>query len=118
VQRIPAAELPTVTVPTDKEIERRALVTEHELYTRTRTKLLNRLHSLLHNQGITTAKRSELTRPQARIKYAELLSGQAEKEAGRILRNITQIDQSLALNLPVGGHIGCRITKAAEMQLQ
>jgi len=95
VQRIPVAELPTVVIPTDLEISQRALVTEHESFTRTRTMLINRLHAVFHNEGMTDITRAQLKTPQKRgLRIAEL-AGYAKASAIRLDKAITLIEINL-----------------------
>lgn len=95
VQRIPVAELPTVTIPTDLEINQRALVTEHESFTRTRTMLINRLHAIFHNEGLTDVTRVQLKNSQKRdLKIAEL-EGYAKTSAIRLNKAITVVEINL-----------------------
>lgn len=95
VQRIPVAELPTVTIPTELEMEQRALVTEHESFTRTRTMLINRLHAIFHNEGLTDVKRVQLKNFQKReLKIAEL-DGYARISAIRLNKAITLVEVNL-----------------------
>ncbi len=95
VQRIPVTELPTVAIPSDLEISQRALVTEHESFTRTRTMLINRLHAIFHNEGMTDVTRVQLKNPQKRdLKIAEL-DGYAKLAAVRLNKAITLIEINL-----------------------
>jgi transposase len=95
VQRIPVDELPTVKIPTDLEIRQRALVTEHESFTRTRTMLINRLHALLHNEGLTDVTRSQLKSAQNREKILDQLPDAAKSPAYRLSRAIIAVEYSL-----------------------
>lgn len=95
VQRIPVAELPTVTIPTELEMEKRSLVTEHESFTRVRTMLINRLHAIFHNEGKTDVTRVQLKNTQKRaIMIAELV-GAAKVAAIRLDRSITAVETNL-----------------------
>ncbi len=96
VQRIPVSELPTVAIPTDLEMNQRALVTEHESFTRTRTMLINRLHAIFHNEGLTDVTRVQLKTSQKRdLKIAEL-DGYARDSAIRLNKAITLIETNLS----------------------
>ena len=95
VQRIPVAELPTVTIPTELEIEQRALVTEHESFTRVRTMLINRLHAIFHNAGKTGVTRVQLKNSQKRAVMIAELNSAARKGAIRLDRAITAVEANL-----------------------
>jgi len=95
-QRIPVSELPTVTIPSEKEEFCRRLVTEREHWTKTRTKSINRLHSLFVHAGITDIKKSQLRTVANRQKATELLSDTFLGEAKRTLSVIESAEVVLA----------------------
>ncbi len=95
VQRFPVEELPTVSLPTELEIEQRALVTEHESFTRIRTMLINRLHAIFHNEGITDVTRVQLKNSQKRADRISQLTGAARTRAIRLQRSIATVEANL-----------------------
>lgn len=95
IQRIPVEELPTVMIPTDIEMERRALVTESELYTKSKTKLVNRLHALLHNGGISNVKRTDLQKQSKRTELIAQLADAGKREGKRLCDLLQATEASL-----------------------
>lgn len=95
VQRIPIAELPTVTIPSELEIEQRALVTEHEAFTRTRTMHINRLHAIFHNEGKTDVTRVQLKNSARRVAMIAELTGSQKSAALRLDKAITAVEENL-----------------------
>lgn len=95
VQRIPVAELPVVTIPTELEMEQRTLVTEHESFTRVRTMLINRLHAIFHNEGMTDVTRVQLKNTEKRAVMIAELHGAARAGAIRLDRAITAVETNL-----------------------
>ena len=94
VQRIPVTELPTVTIPSDLEMERRALATESELYLKSRTKLINRFHALLHNGGVSDVSRTDLQNQSKRDTLALKLPVACQSEAKRLCKTLEQLEKS------------------------
>jgi transposase len=95
-QRIPVNELPTVTIPSEKEEFCRRLVTEQEHWSKTRTKSINRLHSLFVHAGITDVKKSKLRTATNREKAVSLLSEEFLAEARRTLSVIESAEAALS----------------------
>jgi transposase len=61
IQRFPIEELPTVPIPTEKEMRDQAIVKETGFTKQERTRYINRLHAQFTGSGITTIVKSELT---------------------------------------------------------
>ena len=60
IKRIPKSELPVVCVPTQKEEHQRRLVSELAFQKKMRTQLINRLHALLAQSGLTDITKKDL----------------------------------------------------------
>ena len=95
VRRLPESELPTVTIPTQKEQELRFLVSEQVMLTQSRTREVNRLHALFVQDGITTVTKSDLRRPQSRSLRMSELSAQLRSRANRYEKVIAVLEQNL-----------------------
>jgi transposase len=84
LHRFPVEELPVVTLPTEKDEQRRALVSELRFKKRQRNRLINRLHSLFVRLGITVLQKKDLRTAKSRKRREELLNGYTLAEACRI----------------------------------
>ena len=76
-------DLPTVDVPTDKELYRRKLIKEYKTLKVDRRREINRLHALFVQCGITTIKRSnlqtEINRQKVVVQLFDYEAGQAQR---------------------------------------
>jgi transposase len=73
IQRYPEEELPLVQVPSEQEETMRTLVSMKNYQTKLRTSLINRLHALYVQAGITTMKKSHLAASASRKEQSALL---------------------------------------------
>lgn len=74
IMRNPEEELPLVSLPDEKEEELRNLVSMKQFLTKVRTSLINRLHAIYLQAGITGIKKSNLASPGKRQDQIALLS--------------------------------------------
>jgi len=84
IQRFRADELPIVAVPTEREEKLRGVVSMKHYLVKLRTSLLNRLHAIYVQAGMTFVKKSDLATAKTRQKMALHLSGQLERFAAII----------------------------------
>ena len=73
--------LPLVTVPSDKEIERRKILAGYCRAQQGRNREINRLHALFVNQGITSIVRKDLAESEQRKESIKVLNGLDREEA-------------------------------------
>ncbi|ULQ58601.1 transposase [Brucepastera parasyntrophica] len=71
IQRYPKEELPIVVMPSEEEEMLRKYVSMKSYLTKLRTSVLNRLHVVYVQAGITTIKKSHLHTPEGRMKQKE-----------------------------------------------
>ena len=60
IKRIPSAELPVVSLPSEREERARRIASENGFDKASRTRLINRLHSIFVREGITEVSKAEL----------------------------------------------------------
>lgn len=119
VQRLPEAELPTVTIPTEQEQELRFLVSEQVTTTQSRTREINRLHALFVQDGITTVTKRDLRHPKSRSLKLSELSQTVRPRAERYDKVIAVLEQNLEtveaelLSIVVDGKLKGRSGQAA-----
>jgi transposase len=77
IMRNPEEELPLVSLPTEQEEVLRSLVSMKQFLTALRTRLINRLHALYVQAGITGLKKSNLARAEGREQQRAALAGEA-----------------------------------------
>jgi transposase len=77
IMRNPEEELPLVSLPTEREEELRNLVSMKQFLTKLRTSLINRLHAIYMQAGLTGLKKSNLATAAGREKQRETLTGEA-----------------------------------------
>lgn len=106
LKRFPPEELPAVALPDEKELHRRALVSELGSKKKIRNKLINRLHSLYVRVGITGMEKKDLKTAKTREENRSLLSSYSFYEALRIEeelelfeRHIDAIEAEIAMEL-------------------
>lgn len=66
VQKFSPEELPTVPIPSDEEMERRALSAHESSFRRDRTSLVNRLHAVFLRSGMPDHTKAELGKAEVR----------------------------------------------------
>lgn len=87
----------TVNLPSDREIENRAIAHESRYLTKARTQQINRLHSVFVRQGITDLKRSDLKSKDGRERSIQQLTGFNVDEAMRLHRHISEYEEDIEL---------------------
>jgi len=92
IQRIPEAELPTIYICSEKEDLYRKLLYEHEYWTKSRTKMINRLHYIFLQAGVTNLKKSNLKTLKGRSMNLKLLSYFDNTLASRVLDSLKSIE--------------------------
>lgn len=95
LRRFPLSELPIVSIPTDLDEHRRMVVSELRTKKRSRTRLINRLHSLFVRVGITETAKDDLKDAEKRLKTVAALSGYTLDEAGRILEELDLLESHI-----------------------
>ncbi len=93
--RIPREELPEVAIPSDEEEDCRKLISEHAFYTKERTGLINRLHSVYYQAGLTELTKKDLKTKVNRDNSCRLLSERYCGEAKRLMKRIDEIENDL-----------------------
>lgn len=96
IQRHPIEELPIVSLPSDKEEERRAMISELESKKGLRNQLINRLHTLYQRMGIVGLTRVQLKDTSGRIEQLATLSGRILTQAQRINEELDLLEQHIA----------------------
>jgi len=96
VQRYPEEELPVVAVPDEREEAMRSTVSMKHYLVRLRTSLLNRLHTLYVQAGMTFVKKSELDSGAARERMAGRLDGFLARFAAVIGRELDATEEEIA----------------------
>jgi len=84
--------LPLVTVPSDKEIERRKILAGYRRVQQGRNREINRLHALFVNQGITSVVRKDLAEDEKRKESIKVLNG-LEREEAQYLIEILELHE-------------------------
>jgi transposase len=81
-------KLPIVPLPSEKEMERREIVSNYSREMRCRTRVINTLHSLFVKQGITTMVRKNLATVEKAGEAVEVLKGQLREDAESLLEHL------------------------------
>jgi len=87
--------LPTVPVPSDKEMNRRKILASYRRATQGRNRDINQLHGLFVSQGITTKVRKDLATAEQREKGIKELSGVERQEAEHLLKCLTLYEKRI-----------------------
>jgi transposase len=95
LHRMPDAELPVVSAPSEQEEHRRALVSELRSKKHVRTALLNRLHSLFVRQGIVTVGKEDLRTTDNRSTQMAMLRGYTLSEAKRLQEELSVVENHI-----------------------
>jgi transposase len=74
-------QLPSVPMPSDKEMRRRKLIHSHKRAVKQVVQMINLLHGLFVHQGITTVVKKDLSRKERRDEAVKQLSGLEAQEA-------------------------------------
>ena len=80
----PEQALPVVAIPNESDERNRALVSEIQFLIHSRTRYMNRLHSVFLRQGISTITKAHLKVGKRRTAAIELLDGHRREEALRL----------------------------------
>jgi transposase len=97
VQRFTPEELPIVPVPSDQEMERRALSSHEDSFRRDRTRLINRLHAVFLRCGIPDHTKAQLKKAATRERIIEAeLAGFSKVEALNLHCMISEYERILA----------------------
>jgi len=95
VSRFDRSELPEVTVPSEREEEMRTYVSAKQFFTDSRTRLINRLHALYVQAGITDVEGRELKTVAEREKRALGLKGFFGVTAAALGREIAAAESNI-----------------------
>jgi transposase len=87
--------LPTVPVPSDKEMLRRKLLAGYRRAQQSRNRDINRLHGLFVSQGITTKVRKDLAEAEQREEAVKELAGLEREEADYLLKCLDLHDERI-----------------------
>ncbi len=78
----------TICIPSDQEVENRAIAKEALYISKSRTREINRFHAIFVRNGITTMKSKDLKTKKAREKAMQNLSGLSLEEAQRLHKHV------------------------------
>ncbi|GHV75127.1 IS110 family transposase [Spirochaetia bacterium] len=87
--------LPVVPVPSEKEMQRRKLLSSYRNEQGSRNRALNRLHALFVHQGITTIVKKDLATAEDRADTVKALVGLEREEAEHLLDCLKQYEKRL-----------------------
>ena len=87
--------LPLVSVPSDKEINRRKILAGYKRVKQSRNREINQLHGLFVSQGITTKTRKDLCTSKNREDAVKELSGLERQEAEYLLKRLSLCEQRI-----------------------
>lgn len=103
IQNFPEDALPIVPVPSEKELNRRILVSGCRKVQQHRVRCINQLHGLFLAQGITTIVKKDLATSDNRREAVRMLTGSGLKEAKYLLscleiheKRIEELDKEIA----------------------
>ena len=88
-------KLPIVPLPSEKEMEMRKITANKDRETRNRTRHINRLHSLFHNQGHTEIVKKDIATAERRQEAVKVLTGIDRQEAEWILQYLELHEQRI-----------------------
>jgi transposase len=88
--------LPTVAVPSGKEMQRRKLLAGYRRAQQSRNREINRLHGLFVSQGITTIVRKDLATAAQREESIKELGGLERQESDYLLKCLALHDERIA----------------------
>ncbi|MCL2130315.1 MAG: IS110 family transposase [Treponema sp.] len=88
-------KLPIVPLPSEKEMEMRKITSNKDRETRNRTRHINRLHSLFHNQGHTEITKKDIATSERRGEAVKVLTGIDREEAEWILKYLGLHEQRI-----------------------
>jgi transposase len=88
--------LPSVPVPSDKEMGRRKILASYRRTMQSRNRGINQLHGLFVSQGITTKVRKDLAAAKNRQEAVTELSGTERQEAEYLLKSLNLCEERIA----------------------
>jgi transposase len=88
--------LPTVPIPSDKEMNRRKLLASYRRAQQSRNRDINQLHGLFVSQGITTKVKSDLSTAGNRKEAIQELTGIERREAEYLLKSLELCESRIA----------------------
>ena len=88
--------LPSVPIPSDKEMNRRKLLASYRRAQQSRSRDINLLHALFVSQGITTKVKSDLSTVESRQEAVKELSGIELREAEYLLKCLELCENRIA----------------------
>jgi transposase len=97
VEDIRDERLPEVPVPSDREMERRKLVSAYRKEQGNRNRGINRLHGVFLHQGITTVVKKDLARAADRAEAITALKGLEREEAEHLLECLALYEKRIAV---------------------
>jgi transposase len=97
VEDIKDERLPEVPVPSDKEMERRKLVSAYRKEQGNRTRAINRLHGVFLHQGITTIMKKDLATAEDRGEAVKALKGLEREDAEHLLECLGLYEKRIAV---------------------
>ena len=89
------AKLPIVPLPSEKEMNRRKILSSYGREMRNRTRHLNTLHALFVHQGHTTVVKKHIATAEKRQEAIEVLTGLERKEAEWLLKYLEMHEQRI-----------------------
>lgn len=106
IMRYPEEELPIVAVPSEREEAMRSLISMKGYLVKLRTSLLNRLHAVYVQAGLTFVKKSQLDSTEARGRTASLLSGPLARFAAILERELSVTEEQIGdLDVDIRGAV-------------
>jgi len=81
-------KLPTVPLPSEREMERRELISNYKREVKGRVRVINTLHSLFWNQGHTGIVKKNLSTAAKAREAIKLLTGQMREDAEDQIRTL------------------------------
>ena len=95
IKRIPSAELPVVSLPSEREERARRIASENGFDKASRTRLINRLHSIFVREGIIEVSKAELKNKTTRGKLISELDESNQKESLRLIEQIKLLEKQI-----------------------
>jgi transposase len=96
IQRFREDELPVVAVPDEREERMRSVISMKHYLVKLRTSMLNRLHAIYVQAGMTFVKKSEIDTTAARERMAEQLTDYLARFASIIEKELTITEEQIA----------------------
>ncbi|OQB98542.1 MAG: Transposase IS116/IS110/IS902 family protein [Spirochaetes bacterium ADurb.Bin110] len=97
IQTMPKESLPIVALPSKEEEQARRLANQQMFLKQERTRMLNRLHGLFVEQGVTTITKKDLAKQKARSATLLQLSGVYRTMASQDCTLLAAIEEQIVL---------------------